>query len=249
MPDQPTRPQDHFTLDAVAPFLRRFQPPDGDFDTGRDWQLSWGVYTMGAIRGPGGPAGTLKIARKDLANETAALTIDYRKAAPGGFRQQVTAELRCRTDRLCTPLNWTYAAKIVDRAGTPIEVTSLKKSATVTDGVVEIADGRHRRRIELPKQYTVNWSLFEAVGRLPREQFDPLRFAMLDHFDQLKPDQVLSFRGTHNVLLGTRTVPLHSYGQIGQGIVPWVYWVDRSGRLLFAVSGLEAYLLQSPTRT
>ena len=110
---------------------------------------------------------------------------------------------------------------------------------------IDLTDGRTQRQIPAPGAYAVNWALFEAVGRLPREEFEPLRFTMLDHFDQLKPGQVLSYRETADVSLGGRSVRLHAYDHLGEGIVPWIYWVDDEGRLLFAVSGLEAYLLDS----
>jgi hypothetical protein len=34
---------------------------------------------------------------------------------------------------------------------------------------------------------------------------------------------------------------LHVYNQLGDGILPIVYYVNKSGRLLFVVSGVEAY--------
>jgi hypothetical protein len=94
---------------------------------------------------------------------------------------------------------------------------------------------------------------------------------MLDHLDEPKPNQSLSYRETADVLLsgrhltkrraahldkrqarkparslrGTQPVRLHAFEQLGDGIVPWIYWVDDRGRLLVAVSGLEAYILES----
>jgi len=69
---------------------------------------------------------------------------------------------------------------------------------------------------------------------------------MLDHFDQVKPGQSISYRTTIDVMLGGRAVRLHGFDHLGEGIVPWVYWVDDQGRLLFAVSGLAGYLLNAP---
>ena len=54
-----------------------------------------------------------------------------------------------------------------------------------------------------------------------------------------------AYRLSADVLLAGQPVRLHAYDHLGEGIVPWIYWVDDRGRLLLAVSGLEAYLLDS----
>jgi hypothetical protein len=41
---------------------------------------------------------------------------------------------------------------------------------------------------------------------------------------------------------GPRT--LHAWRLTGKGIIPTVYWVDASGRLLFVLSGSEVYVLK-----
>jgi len=245
MAADPSPLDDHFTLNVVAPHLEDFRPPDGPHNPQGDWQLDYGVYTLGSIRGHGGRAGGLTLRRKALANGGAVLDVDYQKTVRPDLAQQVAGQVRCRGDALATPLRWTFTSQIVDPSANPVEHTPLKKSAVADASRIEITDDRTRRSFPTPSAYTINWALFEAVGRLPRDRFEPLRFTMLDHFDQIKPHQVLSYRTTADVLLGNRPVRLHAYDHLGQGIVPWIYWVDDRGRLLFAVSGLEAYLLDS----
>jgi hypothetical protein len=242
------KPQDLFTLNVVAPHLKDFRPPEGPHDPHGDWTLAYGVYTLGAIRGHGGRIGQLLVRRESGDAGGAVVHVDYRKNVRPDLAQKVAARITCRGGALATPVRWTCSSEIVraaDGAETPIENTRLEKSATAEDGQVEIRDGEHARRLSIPTPFVVNWALFEAVGRLPREPFDPIHFAMLDHFDQIKGDQVLSYRQWVDVLLAGQRARLHAYDHLGQGIVPWVYWVDDPGRLLFAVSGLEAYLLES----
>jgi hypothetical protein len=234
-----------FTLNVVAPHLEGFRPPEGPHNPQGDWTLAYGVYTLGSIRGHGGRIGKLTVRREATGDGGAVVGIDYQKRVNPGFSQSVVAEITCRGDVLGTPVRWTYASEIVDPAQGPLQHTTLKKSAAAKDGWVEIDDGRNRRRLSVGAPFTVNWALFEAVGRLPREPFDPVRFTMLDHFDQVKAGQVLSYRRSADVALGGRPVRLHAYDQLGEGIVPWIYWADERGRLLFAISGLEAYLVDS----
>ncbi len=87
-----------------------------------------------------------------------------------------------------------------------------------------------------------NWSVFDVVQRLPGREAQTLKFALLEEMDLLKPGQRRAFREEKQVELGGRRVRLRGYHQIGRGVLPWLYWVDESGRLLLAYSGVRAFL-------
>jgi hypothetical protein len=91
---------------------------------------------------------------------------------------------------------------------------------------------------------TSNWSLFEAVQRLP---FDcrELRFEMFEEMELRKPEHGLWPGAAADVEIGGRTVKLHSFEQIGRGILPMTYWLDDQHRLIIAVNARRAYLLDS----
>ena len=93
---------------------------------------------------------------------------------------------------------------------------------------------------EQPVPATSHWSLFDAVQRLPGKATRPLRFTMLEEMDLVKPDQRLEFREETDLEVGDTTLHLRGYQQIGWGVLPWQYWVDDQGRLLFAFSGVRA---------
>lgn len=238
--------QELFTLNVIAPHLKNFRRPTAEHTPSGDWELNYRLYTLGAIAGPGGPIGNLTVRRKVVAPGEFLLAVDYRKQVPQQMAAREAGQIACREDALATPRNWTWSSQLVAADGKPVRYTQLEKSATAAEKAVEISDGPHRRRLPLDSPYTINWALFEAVGRLAREPFDPLRFTLLDHFDEVKPNQTLSFRQTAEIELGGQVVRLHAFDHLGEGVVPWVYWVDEAGRLTFAVSGLEAYLLETP---
>jgi hypothetical protein len=242
-----TEPKGDFTLDFVAQRLQDFKPPQGPFDPRGRWQLTYGVYTFAAITAgtaPGGRAGTLSVFREPR-DGGSVVELDFEKLLVGGSSQKVVARLVCRDDALGTPAKWDCSSEFFDREKKPLPQSVLRKSARLAGGRVEIDDGRYTQAIEIDGPFTVNWALFEAVGRLPRGPFAPLEFTMLDHFDQVKRGQTLAFRKSLSLTLGGRDVRLHAFDQLGRGIVPWVYWVDDSGRLLAALAGLEAYILDS----
>ncbi|MEW6358606.1 MAG: hypothetical protein AB1696_19885 [Planctomycetota bacterium] len=263
--------KDHFTLNSITHHLMGFTPLGDAFNPSGDWELTYGVYSLGSVRrGPGGRTGTLRLRRQADA-DGATLTANYEKPQSGNTMHKLTAELRCRADALSTPTQWTLQSAAADADGRAVPITNLKKSAQVKDGAIVLTDGGRERRIQVPSAYTTNWSIFDAVQRLPRKAFEPIRFTLIDNLDQPKPNHTLSFRKSDDVLLGEkivqqpevaelekgritktrraktggRAVRLHAYDHLGEGIVPEVYWVDNQGRLLFMVAGLEAYILDT----
>jgi len=147
-------------------------------------------------------------------------------------------------NRLSTPQRWQFNRRVIGEQSV-VPGTQLLKSATFAQGKIEIGAGRTTRRIAMPGPYTLNWALFDAVTRLPREQTEPIEFTLIDHFDQVKPNHRLSFRETVDATFSTKPITLHAYDHVGEGILPWVYYVDPAGRLLAAISGLEGYLLET----
>lgn len=264
---------DNFSLEFISARLINFRIPEEAFDPCGDWRLDYGVYTFSSTRQgptPGGLVGRMTLARKVVGESEADLTLDYEKDGPGTL-QKVAGKIRCKTDALSTPSRWEYSAEVVDGQGKSYENSKIAKRAEAGNGRIAIVDDYGKRRLGINGPFTINWAVWDAVMRMPRESAEPLRFTMLDHFDQLKYRQTLAFRKSAEVTLGQRRVKeqvwqelekgrirqtrwamtggrdvtLHAYEQLGEGIVPWVYWTDDQGRLLFVVSGLEVYILDS----
>lgn len=236
-----TKLTDHFTLDSIAGFLKDFKRPKDGFDPQGPWKSVYGVYTLA---GRGGRAGRLEIERKSISKDSFVLDMTYEKNLPG-HTQHVTAEIHCRADELSTPLTWKFDSEIRARGGGVLANTKLKKTAKAMKDHIKVAEGKHEESIAIESAWTVNWALFDAVQRLPRKAFAPIEFVMLDHFDQFKGGQRISYRRKTDVTIAGQEMRLHGFDHLGRGIVPRVYWVDDRGQLLFVVSGLEAYLLET----
>jgi hypothetical protein len=156
------------------------------------------------------------------------------------------------------------------RDGDGVPGTRIEKSAVTDGGALRIADSAGTRSTEVHSPYTLNWALFDAVQRLPRQGFSPVRFTLLDDLDEPKPGVTLALgdpvelmlggvrvqetryetlergriRQTYWAREGDQPVRFHTYHLVGPGTVPWIYYVDPRGRLTAAVAGLEAYLLE-----
>ncbi len=255
-----------FPLESAPAVLEGFRPLQGPHDPAGDWTFDYDELTL-IHRGH--KTGRVRVARQALP-EGCRLTVRHERPQ-AKTRRIETAVLVCRGDRLSTPVSWDLRVETLDRAGRAVQGTSLRQSGRVRGSAIELRDEAGRRRLDAPPAWTATWALFEAVTRLPREPFDPLQFALLDDFDEWKPGQTLSYRGWRDVKLGQRRVQqtrwvelergrirrtrwgweggtlvrLHAFQQLGRGVVPWVYWVDSQGRLLFVVAGLTAYVLRA----
>jgi len=238
----------------LAENLKSFRLPTGPFDANGSWQLAWDVltlsgaaYKVGGLRrsaiGRGGVVGRMQLRRSAGVKGNVRLELSYVKTGSGGASHVVEAKMWYPTSALPRPKRWTLDAELRDANGRTVPKTKIHKEATWADGELTIRDKGHTRKIAVPDAWTINWVLFEAVGRLPREKMKPISFTLLDHFDQVKGGQTLAYRKTADLALGGKTIRATAYDQTGRGVLPWVYWVDDAGRLLLAVAGLEAYVL------
>lgn len=243
----PTRPPpEHFPLDSLEENLKKFDPPKGNFDPNKPWRQTYGVYSIARIGKAGGPrTGRLTLARRAGQDGKVAIDVGCDRQLIGG-RHKVAGAIEIRPDSvLSAPASWRFDSRLLDPAGKTIAQTRMTKTGLLKDGEIRITSGKAVRKIKVSGPCTTNWSLFDAVQRLPREKTKPQRFTLIDHFDQIKPGYLLSYRNTIEVSLGGRKLRLVAYDQVGRGNVPWVYWLDGRGRLLFIVAGLEAYVLES----
>ncbi len=262
------KPEEVFTLDILELFLPGFVPPADPHKPSGDWRLAYGLYSLGAVRGIGRRVGDAAVSRQQRGPQEFTLDVQCRRPVGPGFTTTLSAQIEGRTTPLPVPTRWSWQSEIVDASGTRVPGSCLERSAALRDGRVEI-DGK--RSFPVAGPCTVNWLLFEVVGRLPQGESALPEFTLLDDFDRPKPGHVLRYDNRRNVLIGQRTVPqteieelpkgrihksvwghagghpmqLHAWQHTGEGIVPFVYWVDAAGRVLFAVSGLEAYVLDS----
>jgi hypothetical protein len=256
---------DHFSLAHFERALDGFTPPDEPFDPQGAWENAYTIHESSAGTRP---IGAIRIARTLGDNGRARLRIEHTKRAIGGSLH-ATMELTCRTDALATPAEWTLETVVHDTEDQPIEDTRLAETGTALDDALEVLIGDDKRRLPVDAPYTFQWSLFDAVQRLGREGLRPLPFTLVDRLTyEIKPGHTLAPRKAAEMELGGRRtwkeearalevgtvyrpVParegavltrMQAYEQLGEGILPIVYWVNERGRLLFILSGLIGYV-------
>lgn len=216
--------------------LNDFTPPAEAFDPNGTWTNTYRLWMVQRYM-----RGSLRLKREPTA-EGVRFSVDLDVVEQAGYCRRTRAVIACAADVLATPKSWTLTSQIRDLDDQPTTGTRLSETGTVSGGRVEARFGRRRRTQKVAGPVTSNWSLLGAVQRLGGAKTKPLRFTMLEEMDLVKPDQRLEFREAKEFELGGRKLHLIGYQQIGRGVLPWQYWVDERGRLLFALSGLRALL-------
>jgi hypothetical protein len=147
-------------------------------------------------------------------------------------------------DQYATPINWTITSRFIyENRLLEIPSTDLGKTGRINDGTIVI-DARGKKRSQsLSTRITSNWSLFEAVQRLPVIYDTPLEFAYLEDLSLIKRRHKLSYQGSHVSVWQKDKQHIHCFQHTGAGIVPIEYWLNRHHELFLVVTGPRAYIL------
>jgi len=245
---------DDFPISTLGAYRTNLAAPAGTFDAAGNWTQVFGIHATGSGNSR---VGTLTLSRRVRDDGGISLHVRHEKLFSGATMVGRGAAIRSRrllegtlqlgpaATRLSTPRRWSFRTRVLGGQGQPIPDASLERRAAVEKGQLSLTTGDGKPRIlPLDGPYTVCWALFDAVARLPREAFDPIRFTLVDHFDQIKPQQTLVFRRTIETPIGGKTVRLFGFDQTGRGVMPWTYWVDEQGRTVVAQCGLETYMAE-----
>jgi len=237
-------------LEALRAAAPNFQAPTDAFDPQGAWELRYALLTVlpDSQFGHTTSAGGFRIRRTPVG--PGVVKHDVRLVSQQNDKSvyHAHAEITSATDTLATPRNWTMRTEIRSAAGVVDADTTLVQTGKVVGGNLQRRNGRAERVLPAPEHFTSNWSLFDAVQRLPVAPQEPLRFDMFEELDLFKPNQRLLFRQTQTVELGRQQLRLHRFEQFGDGILPYTYWLDNQHRLLIAAGGLRVFLFDPSVR-
>lgn len=227
-------------------FLQAFSPPTEAFDPMGNWRHSYQLWLVGG----GGQVsrGFIRVERAAAdGGKGAKLSIEFNVLQAAFGIERTRATIQCAADGLGTPQSWQLESVVLNLDGKPIPETQVEERGDVKGDTVQVTpvnapkERARTRTVKVATPFTTNWSLLEAVQRLPAQGMSPLAFTLLEDGDLVKEKQRLLFRGPAKLDVNGKTVELREYQQIGEGILPYHYWVDGAGRLLFVVSGQRAY--------
>ncbi len=145
----------------------------------------------------------------------------------------IDAKILCKNDLSATPLNWDIKYNLYYNKRKIKEASILKKGNLTA----------LKKRKNINGIVTSNWSFLEALQRISYESEEKLNFTVIDELDKIKNNQILRFIKEQRIFFGGEKHKVKVYQHIGEGWLPWLYYIDNTGRLLIAINGLKAYIL------
>lgn len=241
--DMQAQDAEDFSFRKVAHLLKSYTPPPiAGFDPAGKWKQDYTMYVLQPNAGVKKGEFSLERAAKGTGNF--ALTVRTRRIGNSGFSQFQHAEIQCRFNALASPLSWVFDTRMARNAQDPPYLDSGRRhSADVTGGVLRVRDKLQTRKEAIDGLYSNEWTLLEAVQRLPGQSMKAINYTLIDEYDTPQPNHTLAYRTHAQVALQSGPAQLVGYYDLGRAVVPTVYWVDEHGRLTFVCTGLMVYAL------
>jgi hypothetical protein len=245
-------PQQTIVGDPLTPSLLRelgaltvFPATPDDFTPEGNWTNAYRIWTCHGYRESGNDLeGLLRVQRR--AGRSAgpfALEVHQEILNDGGALNIVDASIACSDDELASPVRWELSSHFIGLDEKPIEDLAVKETVEVKGRSLQVtAQGKTFKR-PTSRRLTADWCLFEVVQRLPFEEGTSLTFDLLEGLSLLREDHRLSYRGRYPMTTADGDVTLRGFHQLGHGVLPCEYWLDYRHRLVIAVTGNRAYIL------
>jgi hypothetical protein len=224
----------------------KFPATPKDFEPQANWVNMYRIWTCHGFRESGNQdVGFIRIERTAReANQPIMLKVRQEVVQTDGLLHTLDAEIKCLNNQLASPVQWHLRSSFLDPNRQNIHDLGTDEIAVVDGNIINVrARGGHKFRREVRGLLTCDWCLFEAVQRLKFDKEPSLNFDMLEGLSLLKQGQRLSYRGDYPMKLSSNNVSLHRFDQLGDGILPYEYWLDNNHRLMAATSMNKAYIL------
>lgn len=207
----------------------KFPRTPADFQPDGNWTNKYRIWTCHGYRESGNEnVGNLRITRKVDSKKTFVLNVRQEVVQTDELTNVVEGTIKCRYDRLASPTEWNLLSQFAGPDGKIISGLRARDHGAATDTVTGTAS---------------DWGLFEVVQRLAFDKKSSLRFDLLEGMSLSKLGHRLFYRGAYPMKTDGRSIPLHCFGQLGSGILPYEYWLDARHRLLAVISMNKAYVL------
>lgn len=232
-----------FSLRKVAGLLEHYTPPPvAGFAAAGNWKQEYSMFLLDPMVSIN--SGAFSIERSLKGTQHFAMTVQMRTYGISGFSLFQHAVLQCRTDMLAAPVSWEFETKMARRPGDkPYLLSGRHRSAKVSDGYLMIRDKLRTSKTMIHGPYSNEWTLLEAVQRLPGQAMKKIHYTLIDEYDTPQPDHNLEFRTRAKISVANGPLHLVGYYDLGRAVIPTVYWVDQHGRLIFVCTGLVVYAL------
>jgi len=221
------------------------QSPE-QFDPQGNFTNTYRVWTCHGFRETGNQnVGFLRIKRSapSESKTTFGLEIHQEIVEADGMLNVIEVNMICLNNQLASPVQWHLHSLFLDPNRQNIHDLGTDERAVIDGNIINVITRGHKFRREVRGPLTCDWCLFEVVQRLNFYKESSLSFDMLEGLSLLKQAQQLSYRGAYPMNLSSNNMSLHRFDQLGDGILPYEYWLDDNHRLMAVTSMNKAYIL------
>ena len=229
-------------LSAIGEFIASSE----DFRPDGNWVSTYRIWTCHGFRETGNQnVGFLRIERTaGKANQPFMLKVRQEVVQADGLLHTLEAEIKCLNNQLASPVQWHLRSNFLDPNRQNMHDLGTDERAVIDRNIINVkARGGHKFRREVGGLLTSDWCLFEAVQRLKFDKEPSLNFDILEGLSLLKQGQRLSYSDPYPMKMSGKNVSLHRFDQLGDGILPYEYWLDNNHRLMAVTSMNKAYIL------
>jgi hypothetical protein len=247
-------PGEEFSLLKMEKILPDYKiPPGNNFTTDKFW-LSYILHNF--YQDLAMTAGTFEITKKDGPRPSYKVTSTRKATADFGVENVnytgkyrgnyiFRGEIAAKNDLLASPVKWECETKISDDVnGSPYLNTLHRWKGSFKNGQVNYHSGsQHIIKKPTNQHLTWKWGIINLVQKMAEQSVPEIHFSALDEMDMIYEHQYARFRKKQLIDCGTSNVEFSVFDVLGDGIIPTVYWVDNFNRVIFIISGVEAYVL------
>ncbi len=213
------------------------------FDPDKEWENTYKIWLChGYIKGGNFVHGSLNIKKiNSKSNKSFSLNIYQKIVHDGGSVHIIDAEIQCLNDALASPIEWNLSSRFISPGKKERTELGMKEQGSIKGDSVKIKSNKYFFNLKKTGGLTGDWCLFEAIQRMPFKKIGAHKFDALEGMNLLKKEHVLSYRGADPMKNKKET--LQRFQRMGQGVLPFDYWLDKNHRLVIATTGPRAYIL------
>ncbi len=163
----------------------------------------------------------------------------------GGILHTISARAICNNDAIASLREWSVKSVITDTSGTEDPRLTLEHSYRLEHGTVRRRINGSESSFEAGLHVSSDWSMLEAVQRLPFHEPDIPPFLSMDGMTVPKRGHEIHFRENVVEKLKNQNVTLRTFYQLGFGVLPYEYWLDENHRLIMMISMNRIYFLDN----
>ena len=234
------------TVLAKLGALANWPPPAEPFNPDGNWVHTYRIWTChGYTDRRNDNQGVLRVERvAGTGSESFRLNIRQVVIHTTGIAHKLSARIRCRNDRLASPEDWSLTSRFYDPNGRQRNDLTLRRQGWYRDGRVASTINGKPHEIIVSRQMTADWCLFDVLQRWTLGKSQEPVFDVLEGLSVLRPNQRVSFDGQERrIRHNGPPFRVRRFCQLGRGVLPYEYWLDNDNRLLLAITGSRAYIL------